>query len=379
MEVLVTGGAGFIGSHIADRLLSEGNSVSILDSLDVQVHPHSIPDYIPKAAKFYKTDVRNKDELNSLLEDVDVVVHCAAAVGVAQSLYRVRHYLDVNVVGTATLLEVLIERKHPLHRLIVLTSMTGYGEGLYRRLSDGHLVRPGIRTEEGVQKWGWEPVCPETKEKLEPVPTPEDADLMAKNVYALSKRYQAELSLHLGDFYDFPVVCFRLFNVYGPRQSLSNPYTGVLAIFLSRILSGQSPIIYEDGGQTRDFVSVHDIVNAVMLSLKSDAANGTIMNLGSGIPRSIKEVARTLAHMLKEQDIEPQVTDQFRKGDVRHCYADISRANKLLGYKPAVEWEDGLSELIEWARQAPTTDQFDKAEKELREHGLLSKRSSKSN
>jgi dTDP-L-rhamnose 4-epimerase len=250
--------------------------------------------------------------------------------------------------------------------------MTGYGEGLYRRPSDGKLVRVNIRTEDDIRQYGWEPVCPETGEVLEPVPTPEDAALLARNVYALTKRYQEELALSLGQVYGFPVVCLRLFNVYGPRQSLSNPYTGVLAIFLSRLLAGQPPVVYEDGHQTRDFVSVHDVVHAVMLALNSEAANGQVINIGTGIPRPIGECARTLAHLLGRDDIEPRITEQFRKGDIRHCFADIGKARTLLGFEPQIVWEDGLAELIEWSRNVPAViDRFSQAEHELRKYGLV--------
>jgi dTDP-L-rhamnose 4-epimerase len=249
--------------------------------------------------------------------------------------------------------------------------MTGYGEGVYRRPSDGKLLRVGIRTEHDIERFGWEPVCPETGEVLEPVPTPEDAALLAQNVYALTKRYQEELALSIGHTYGFPVVCLRLFNVYGPRQSLANPYTGVLAIFLSRLLAGQAPVVYEDGGQTRDFVSVHDVVNAVMLAIERSEADGQVINVGSGVPRRIGEVAYALARLIGREDIRPEITEQFRKGDVRHCYADITKAQLLLGFAPQVKWEDGLTELIAWSRHVPASDRFEQADQELRDHGLL--------
>lgn len=277
MKTLVTGGAGFIGSFVVDRLLSEGQDVRVVDNLDPQVHPAGRPAYLPDV-ELRVVDVRDLPAMVDALEDVDAVVHCAAAVGVGQSLYRVKHYVDVNVGGTATLLQALIEPKQQLRKLVVLTSMTGYGEGVYKRLSDGKLMQPSIRTEEDIRRFGWEPRCPETGEELQPVPTPEDADMSVHNIYALTKRYQEELVMSLADIYGWPAVCFRLFNVYGPRQSLSNPYTGVLAIFISRLEENQPPVIYEDGNQTRDFVSVHDVSQAVMLGLRSSSANGQIIN-----------------------------------------------------------------------------------------------------
>jgi dTDP-L-rhamnose 4-epimerase len=207
---------------------------------------------------------------------------------------------------------------------------------------------------------------------LEAVPTPEDADLQGSNVYALTKRYQEELTRSLGSFYQFPVVCLRLFNVYGPRQSLSNPYTGVLAIFLSRLLADQAPLVYEDGRQTRDFVSVHDVVEAAALALASEAAIGQIVNIGSGEPRSIADCARQLAQLLGRPGLEPTITGKFRRGDIRHCTADVTRAGRLLGYRVGVSWEQGLAELIRWAQQAPTEDLTDQAQRELFDRGLLS-------
>ena len=374
MRVLVTGGSGFIGSFVVDRLLASGHKVRVLDSLDPQVHPRGLPPYLSSEAELLMGDIRERGRCAEALEGVDVVVHAAAAVGVAQSLYRVEHYVDVNVRGTATLLQCIAERQHPLRKLVVLTSMTGYGEGVYRRPSDGRRLRVGIRTEGEIQRWGWEPVCPETGEPLEPFPTPEGAELMARNIYALTKRYQEELALSLGAIYRFPVVCLRMFNVYGPRQSLSNPYTGVLAIFLSRLLAGQPPVVYEDGGQTRDFISVHDVVDAIMAAIESPAADGTVINIGSGIPRRIGEVARTLASVAGVPSVGPTITGQFRLGDVRHCTADLSRARQLLGFEPRVTWEAGLAELVQWCRKALAVDRFSQADQELRARGLLSER-----
>ena len=374
MRVLVTGGAGFIGSFVVDRLLALGHKVRVLDSLDPQVHPRGVPPYLSPGAELLMGDVRERGRCAEALEGVEVVVHAAAAVGVAQSLYRVEHYVDVNVRGTATLLQCIVERQPPIRKLVVLTSMTGYGEGVYRRPSDGRRLRVGIRTEDEIQRWGWEPVCPETGKPLEPVPTPEGAELMAPNVYALTKRYQEELALSLGSVYRFPVVCLRMFNVYGPRQSLSNPYTGVLAIFLSRLMAGQPPVVYEDGLQTRDFVSVHDVVDAILAAIESHAADREVINIGSGVPRRIADVARMLANVAGVPSIEPTITGQFRRGDVRHCTADLSRARQLLGFEPRVTWEAGLAELVRWCREALSVDRFSQADQELRARGLLTER-----
>jgi dTDP-L-rhamnose 4-epimerase len=371
-RVLITGGAGFIGSFLAERFVADGLAVRVLDNLDPQVHAQA-PASLPAAVDVRVGDVRDKAAVAAALDGVDVVVHAAAAVGVAQSLYRVQHYVDTNVGGTAVLLETLAERKRPLDRLVVLTSMTVYGEGVYRRPGDGVLVRPRIRTEDDVRQYGWDLHDRDTAERLEPVPTAEDATLLAANVYALTKRYQEELSLSLGRTYGFPVACLRLFNVYGPRQSLSNPYTGVLAIFLGRLLNGQRPVVYEDGGQTRDFVSVHDVVRAVTLAITRPEAVGCVFNVGTGVPRPIGTIAATLARMVGREDLAPDATGQFRRGDVRHCFADASRIRTALGFEPNADWEQSLRDLIDWARTAVVADRFDRADRELRERGLVTR------
>jgi dTDP-L-rhamnose 4-epimerase len=370
-KVLITGGAGFIGSFAVDRFIAAGADVRVLDSLDPQVHPEGVPAYFNRRAELIRADVRDRAAVAEALRDVDIVLHCAAAVGVGQSLYQVERYVDVNSRGTATLLDVLIERKQRLKKLIVLTSMTQYGEGVYRRPSDGALLRIQPRTEEDVRAYGWEPVCPDTGEVLESVATPESSALLADNTYALTKRHQEELALTVGARYGIPTVCFRMFNVYGPRQSLSNPYTGVLAIFLSRMAAGQAPVVYEDGRQTRDFISVHDIASAVMHATRTSAGDGEIFNLGSGVPRPIQGCAETLAELTGRDPSAAAPSGQFRRGDIRHCYADMHKTRTRLGFEPAVTWEDGLAELIDWSAGVQASDNFDLAERELRAHGLV--------
>ena len=371
MHIVVTGGGGFIGSYIVDRLIADGYRVTVLDNFAPQVHPHGPPAYLNPAADLITGDIRDREALKRALADADAVVHGASAVGVAQSQYEVAHYTDVNVHGTGLLLELLMERRRTLKRLVVFTSMTQYGEGMYRRRSNGAALRVPIRSEPDVERYGWEPVAPDDQEVLEAIPTPEEAELQASNVYALTKRYQEELTRSLGAFYRFPVVCLRLFNVYGPRQSLSNPYTGVLAIFLSRLLAGEAPLVYEDGRQTRDFVSVHDVVEAAVSALTSEAAIGQIVNVGSGEPREIADCARQLAALVGRPGLAPTITGTFRRGDIRHCTADITRARRLLDYRAGVTWEQGLAELIQWAQQAPSEDLTAKAQRELVDRGIM--------
>ena len=354
-----------------DRLLERGHAVRVFDNLDPRVHVGGRPAHVSPEAELRVADVRNAAAVRTATADVDAVVHCAAAVGVGQSAYDVQRYVETNVTGTANLLQALIDGGRRPVKLVVFASMTGYGEGLYARPSDGAPIRVGIRTEQDIEKYGWEPVCPETGDTLVAAPTPEDASLLASNIYALTKRYQEELALSVGRTHGFPVVCFRLFNVYGPRQALSNPYTGVLSIFLSRLLNERPPVVYEDGNQTRDFISVHDVVRSVLLALESDRITGCVLNLGSGVPRRIGEAAGVLARLLGKPDLLPEITRRYRRGDVRHCVADISRIRALLGFAPRVSWEQGLSELIAWARSSPAEDRFEQAQRELQHHGLL--------
>ncbi len=370
MRVLVTGGAGFIGSFVVEQLVAAGHDVQIYDVLDPQVHPAGRPDYLPAAVPLTVADIRDREQLAVAVGAADAVIHAAAAVGVGQSLYRVEHYTDVNVRGTGLLLELIAARPRPLTKLVVFTSMTGYGEGLYRQPASGALVRPAIRSAADIAAHGWDPVAPDGA-ALVPVPTPEDAALLAANVYALTKRYQEELALSLGALYGFPVTCLRLFNVYGPRQSLRNPYTGVLAIFLSRLLAGERPVVYEDGAQSRDFVSVHDVARAAVQALSAPASDGQVLNIGSGVARTVADCARSLAALLGLSELPPEITGQFRTGDIRHCVADICRAEERLGFAPLVRWEDGLSELISWAQRAPRSNQFAAADGELRARGLV--------
>jgi len=370
-RILITGGAGFIGSFLTDHFLSRGDDVRILDSLDPQVHPQGRPPWCHRDVELVQADVRDKAAVAAALAGVQVVVHCAAAVGVGQALYRIRHYVDTNVTGTATLLEAMVESGTSFRKLLIPTSMTSYGEGVYRRPSDGALLRIDVRTEEGVRLFGWEPVDPASGERLEPVPTAEDAELRARSVYAYTKRYQEELALSLGRVYGIPVVCLRLFNVFGPRQALSNPYTGVLAIFLSRMLSERPLVIYEDGLQTRDFVSVHDVVGAFAAAIACDAATNEVVNIGTGVPRTIAGIARELADFLGVAVLLDESSGQFRVGDVRHCFADIARAERLLDFAPERDFQSRLGEIVAWSETAATADAAIDADAELRSRGLV--------
>ena len=346
--ILVTGGAGFVGSHLVDALVERGERVRVLDNLDPQVHgtERRVPGWLPTTnVELVRGDVRDRAIWEIVLDDVSVVYHLAAAVGVGQSMYRVADYTEVNTQGTANLLQALIDREVPLDRLVVASSMSIYGEGRYRR-ADGRRPRRVRRSSEALRRHEWEPRDADGA-ALMPVPTDEDKPLDPTSIYALSKKDQEAMTLLIGEAYDIPTTALRFFNIYGPRQALSNPYTGVVAIFSSRLLNGQPPLIYEDGAQQRDFVCVHDIVRALLLAAEEPGAVGRALNIGSGAPVTILGVARRLAKVLGV-DIEPEITGRYRVGDVRHCTADITRARETIGYEPRVAFEEGLEELLDW-------------------------------
>lgn len=365
-RILITGGAGFVGSHLADRLLREGYRVRVLDNLTEQVHGTAgWPEYLDDRVEHVAADVRNADAVADALKDVDAVYHLAAAVGVGQSMYQIRHYTDVNNMGTAVLLEALMNQ--PVKKLVVASSMSLYGEGLYED-SEGGIHSPNERGAEQLKVGKWE--IEHRGETLQAVATPESKTPFPSSVYALSKYDQERMCLVAGAAYKIPTTALRFFNIYGPRQALSNPYTGVLAIFSSRFLNNKAPVIFEDGRQRRDFVSVHDIAQACLLALESEQANNQVFNVGSGENYSINEIASKVGDVLGKSDIAPQITGEYRVGDIRHCFADISKARDLLGYKPQVTLEDGLGELAEWLQGQQADDRVDAMRNELSRRGL---------
>lgn len=367
-KILVTGGAGFIGSFLVDELINRGFHIRILDNLEEQVHGGQKPKYLNKKAEFIKGDVRNYEDLKKSIQGIDAVFHLASAVGVGQSNYQIKKYVDSNVLGTANLLDLLVNNKNQIKKLITISSMTGYGEGNYVCKTDG-VVRPPLREEKQLQKRDWNLYCPKCNSLVTPVSTDEMALDFPNSIYGFSKKAQQDMALLIGKLYNLPTVVLRGFNIYGPRQSLANPYTGVTAIFISRLKNNREAIIFEDGLQTRDFVSVHDVVNALILSLEKDQANYQMFNIGSGKGTTILEIAQTLSKLLGKKGLI-RVNKDFRKNDIRHCFADISKAQKLLGWKPKVTLEEGLKELIEWSSNQKAEDKFSQAQKELKRKGL---------
>ncbi|HWO26668.1 MAG TPA: NAD-dependent epimerase/dehydratase family protein [Kofleriaceae bacterium] len=374
-RALITGGAGFIGSHLADELLQGGYRVRALDVLLPQVHgaERLRPSYLAADVELIQGDLRDPAAVRRALADVDVVYHLAARVGVGQSMYEIAEYTAVNNLGTATLLEALIERlierpaERPIERLIVASSMSIYGEGLYRD-DTGRTYDQVSRSQEQLVAGHWEPRSPEGR-SLDPVPTPETKAPGIASVYALSKWDQERLCLMTGAAYRIPTVALRFFNVYGPRQALSNPYTGVLAIFAARLLNGNAPLVFEDGRQQRDFVHVRDVARACRLALEVPEAAGGVFNIGSGRALAIHEVAERMAEVLGS-DREPQITYQYRVGDIRHCTAAIERARHILGYEPSIDFDRGLAELAGWLASQRPIDRVDTMRAELSQRGL---------
>ncbi len=370
MHVLITGGAGFIGSHLADRLLAEGHRVRALDNLDSQVHPAGArPTYLDPAVELHVGDVCDHGAVASALEGVDAVVHFAAAVGVGQSMYEIERYTRVNALGCAVLLEEVVKRRDRIGKLLVASSMSIYGEGQHANPVTGeHGLAPGLRPDEQLARREWD-VLAEDGTPLEPEPTAETKPLRPTSVYAVGKRDQEELTLAVGAAYGVPAVALRFFNVYGARQALSNPYTGVAAIFASRLLSGHPPLVFEDGRQTRDFVDVRDIARGCVLALTTPGADGRAVNLGTGSPTSVLRVAEVLAKGLG-LELEPEVVGQFRAGDIRHCYADPRLAEALLGFRTEISFEDGMRDLLGWLEGQEAVDRVDSAVEALASRGL---------
>jgi len=369
--ILITGGAGFIASHCAALLLQHNYRVKALDNLDAQIHgsERRPPSYLDRRVELVVGDIRSPKAVRRALADVDYVLHLAARVGVGQSMYEMADYTDVNGRGTALLLEAMIERakKRPFERLVVASSMSIYGEGMYRA-ADGRLVSNAERNSRQLKRAIWDPVD-EAGKKLEPVPTPEEKPPSTRSVYALSKYDQERLCLMVGGAYDIPTVALRFFNVYGPHQALSNPYSGVLAIFASRLMNDRPPLIFEDGEQRRDFVYVDDVAEACRLALLSDVAVGKALNIGSGSPVTVKEAARLLADTLGVA-IEPEITGECRVGDVRHCFPDIRQARAALGYRPRTTLAAGLRKLVRWLDGRVAIDRVSEARAALAARGL---------
>ena len=375
-RVLVTGGAGFVGSHTIDLLLARGFEVIALDSLDPQVHgpgakaPANLQQHAGnRSLRFVHGDVRDRALMTSLVSEVSAVLHLAAAVGIGQSMYMPQHYLDVNVGGTGVLADILVNRQHQVRKVVLASSMSLYGESAYRRERCG-IVHPNDRPEGRLQARQFEHVCPTCGDVVAVAPTPESKPLVSTSVYALSKRVQEDLLLMLSRAYRIPVVALRYFVIYGPRQALNNPYTGVASIFSARLLNGSPPMVFEDGLQSRDFIHVKDIARANLLALESSDEAPRVYNIGTGRATSILEVAQLLADGLGVS-IAPEITYKFRAGDIRHCLANVDSAASELGFRAEVPREQGFRELVEWSRAQKPVDTFANSLDELAARKLV--------
>ena len=366
-HILITGGCGFIGRHVTEELLEQGYAVRVLDSLIDQVHG-TAGAATPEGVELIRADVRDKAAVGEALRGMDGVIHLAAEVGVGQSMYEIARYVGGNDLGTAVLLEAMIDR--PVSRIVVASSMSVYGEGLYQA-KDGTKVGSVRRRSADIKSGRWDPTGTDGS-GLTPVATDEQKPVDLASIYALTKYAQERAVLIFGEAYGIDAVALRLFNVFGPGQALSNPYTGVLANFASRLINDQPPMIFEDGQQRRDFVHVRDVARAFRLALEQRPAAGHVINVGSGNAYAIADVATMLARAMGVPHLGPDIMGKARSGDIRNCFADISKARDLLGFEPRFRLEDSLDELADWVRQAQAVDRGAEMKRQLEERGLVS-------
>lgn len=372
-RVLVTGGAGFVGSFLVDELIARGHSVGVFDSLEAQVHgvKEGQPSYLNPDAEFIRGDVRDREALKKAVRGVDVVFHLAAKVGVGQSMYEIAEYAQVNTVGGANLLDILSKEKHRVRKVIVASSMSVYGEGAYSCQQCGD-ASPKLRSSEQLRAQEWEVRCPTCERPAHAAPTPENKPLFPTSIYAITKRDHEEMFLIAGVAYGIPTVALRYFNIYGPRQALSNPYTGVAAIFCGRLLNRKAPVIFEDGLQSRDFIHVSDIVQANLLAMEKQEADYEVFNVGTGRQTTILEVAELLIKKLAPRlHLHPKIEHAFRQGDIRHCFADITKIQQRLGFVPRIQFTEGIDDLVDWVREQQAGDTFDHAHVQLKRRGLI--------
>jgi len=374
-RILITGGAGFIGSNLSLTLIAKGYNVTVLDNLSPQIHGDNAevtsPLYksIVGKVKFIKGCVTNKSDWQNAISGQDAIVHLAAETGTGQSMYEIQKYVDINIGGTAIMLDILTNEKHSVKKIVVASSRAIYGEGKYSCATHG-LVYPTDRTDVDMAKGDFECKCPICGGEIELLPTSEDSTIHPSSIYGITKQNQEQMVLTVGKSLGIPAVAYRYQNVYGPGQSLSNPYTGILSIFSTQIKNGNNINIFEDGKESRDFVYIQDIVDATVLGLEKDEANYQVFNVGADKPIDVLTVAKTLRHNYNS-DIEITIGGNYRLGDIRHNYADLSKIKTLLGFTPKFNFKQGIAQFCEWVNtQEVQKDNYDKSITELKEKGL---------
>ena len=372
-NILITGGAGFIGSRLCEKLFDQGNNVTVLDNLSEQIHGNGesfLFNKIKDKCTFIKGDVRDKNDWVRAIKNQQIIIHLAAETGTGQSMYEVEKYTNVNVIGTSHMLEILANSNHNVKKIIVASSRSIYGEGKYNCKTHG-VQYPSKRKEEDMKKGEFNPKCSMCNSSLNVLPTDEQSKIHPSSIYGINKQQQEQMVMLMGESLSIPSISFRYQNVYGPGQSLSNPYTGILSIFSTRILNGNDLDIYEDGEETRDFVYIEDAVDATILGIEKEEANGHIFNVGSGVSTRVLDVANTLKR-LYNSEINITVSGKFRLGDIRHNFADLSKSKDILGFTPKYNFERGITEFVNWVKtQEVMEDKYEKSIQQLKNKGLI--------
>ena len=372
-NILITGGAGFIGSRLCEKLFDQGNKITVLDNLSEQIHGNGesfLFNKIKDKCTFIKGDVRDKNDWAHAIKNQEIIIHLAAETGTGQSMYEVEKYTNVNVIGTSHMLEILANSNHNVKKIIVASSRSIYGEGKYNCKTHG-VQYPSKRKEEDMKKGEFNPKCSMCNSSLNVLPTDEQSKIHPSSIYGINKQQQEQMVMLMGESLSIPSVAFRYQNVYGPGQSLSNPYTGILSIFSTRILNGNDLDIYEDGEETRDFVYIEDAVDATILGIEKEEANGHIFNVGSGVSTRVLDVANTLKR-LYNSEINITVSGKFRLGDIRHNFADLSKLKDILGFTPKYNFERGITEFVNWVKtQEVMEDKYEKSIQQLKNKGLI--------
>jgi dTDP-L-rhamnose 4-epimerase len=373
-NILITGGAGFIGSNLTQKLVEKGFKVTILDNLSKQIHGKNqnstLYSSIKDIATFIKGDVCNKSDWQKALRNQDAVIHLAAETGTGQSMYEISRYNEVNILGTTHLLDILANENHTIKKMIIASSRSIYGEGKYLCKNDG-VVYPNQRQDIDMANGKFNLVCFKCNEPLQLLATDEHSKIHPSSIYGITKQHQEQMILLIGKSLNIPAVALRYQNVYGPGQSLNNPYTGILSIFSTRLLNGNGIDIYEDGQESRDFVFIDDVVSATILALEKKKANNQIFNVGSGIATSVSEVANLLKS-LYNSDIKISVSGKYRLGDIRHNYADLSKIRSELGFSPKFDFISGITLFVNWVKtQEVMEDKYEISIQELESKGLI--------